>query len=148
VEEMFLEDMPLREGQLRYVAVSAEEISGPAMSGYFLDAYNDVWAQTRKAASYGFSKILYTAALDRGYPRSYSYLSEVLNQQDTLLPLVNKHLILQAKKALGQTSFDASQWNAGFESVWLETFGNYNPDDPRYGQNVISKISLFLPLAQ
>jgi len=33
VEEMFLEDQPLREGQLRYVAVGAEEISGPAMSG-------------------------------------------------------------------------------------------------------------------
>jgi hypothetical protein len=33
VEEMFLEDEPLREGQVRYVAVGAEEISGPAMSG-------------------------------------------------------------------------------------------------------------------
>jgi len=33
VEEMFLEDQPLREGQIRYVAVGAEEISGAAMSG-------------------------------------------------------------------------------------------------------------------
>ncbi len=33
VEEMFFEDEPLREGQVRYVAVGAEEISGPAMSG-------------------------------------------------------------------------------------------------------------------
>ena len=33
VEEMFLEGEPLREGQVRYVAVGAEEISGPAMSG-------------------------------------------------------------------------------------------------------------------
>jgi hypothetical protein len=33
VEEMFLEDAPLREGQVRYVAVGSEEKSGPAMSG-------------------------------------------------------------------------------------------------------------------
>lgn len=33
VEEMFLEDEPLRDGQVRYVGVGAEEISGPAMNG-------------------------------------------------------------------------------------------------------------------
>jgi hypothetical protein len=33
VEEMFLDDVPLREGQIRYVAVKAEEISGPPMRG-------------------------------------------------------------------------------------------------------------------
>lgn len=32
VEEMFLDDEPLRDGQIRYVAVGADEISGPAMS--------------------------------------------------------------------------------------------------------------------
>ncbi len=33
VVEMFLNEAPLREGQVRYVAVGAEEVSGPAMSG-------------------------------------------------------------------------------------------------------------------
>ncbi len=33
VVEMFLNEAPLRDGQVRYVAVGAEEVSGPAMDG-------------------------------------------------------------------------------------------------------------------
>jgi hypothetical protein len=133
------------------VPQAAKDSSENWMRSYFSDAYNDVWAQTRKAASYGFSQMLYTTAIRRGYPKSvtgYTYLPEYLSHQDTLLPLVNKFHILNVRLILGLVSFDASQWNGGFESVWLETFQSYNPDDETYGQRAINSSSQFLPLEQ
>jgi hypothetical protein len=132
--------------QLDYSQQVAQDSADEWMETYFKDIYGGIWAQTRKAASYGFSQMLYTTALGRHYPRSYTSLPEILNQQDTLLPLVNRFLVEKATIILDGVSFDQSQWNSGLEAVWLRTFKMYNRGKASYAPEVIQRTALFPPL--
>jgi hypothetical protein len=114
--------------------------------------YFEFWAQTRKTASYGFSQMLYTTAIQQkvGYPRSNanSPAPEELSRENILLPLVCKFLKSNVnaalKKLLSSEAFTDASWQIGFEETWRVSYSLYN-SVPDYARSVINNSLRFLP---
>ncbi len=116
--------------------------------------FYDDWAQTRKAASYGYWQMLYTTAIGCGYPRSpqdQTDIPERLENQDILFPCIAEKLISSINTSLDASDFTDSTWQEGFEYGWREAFRVYHGDSPRvygYSTAVFKKSMNFLPITQ
>jgi hypothetical protein len=132
--------------ELRLSQSVAQDSADQMMRDYFTNAYDDVWAQTRKAASYGFFQMLYTTAIESyvGYPKSYSYLPENLSHQDVLFPRVKNKLIHHVRRVLKNQTWEDSNWQLGFEGTWRECYRSYN-ERPGYNKDVMDSSLSFAP---
>ncbi len=108
--------------------------------------YTD-YAQTRKAASYGFIQMLYTTALVQGYNAGESITSssapEELNDELIEMPLYQEF----TEKNLGlrfSGDIPDSQWPDGWENTWMKSFKKYN-NGKGYAASVFKNAKMFYP---
>jgi hypothetical protein len=132
-----------------YGEADALYISDSLIKTYLRQTYTS-FAQTRKAASYGFFQMLYTTAIETkiGYPRrsGNSPAPENLNDENVEFPYVMKALINDVKTVLrsDKNNFNDGNWENGLEQTWLDSYVYYN-DGPGYNTQVFKNSYLFLP---
>ena len=125
-------------------------------SDYYIKQYirirYDEYAQTRKAASYGYFQMLYTTAIcvkdqGPGYPRRPGNYPapEKMADHDIFMPYIIKYLKLLVKFNLKSSeNFDSNNWSSGFEGVWLKSYHKYNGRSG-YDKEVVTNSKIFLP---
>ena len=137
--------------QLKLSPGSARDSADAWIKGRFKSDYGCLWAQTRKASSYGFFQMLYTTAIREGYLESYSNIPEALSDHDALFPRVKHRLVRYLNRVLHdhnpQQSFEDPDWTIGFERSWLESYRGYNDRD-NYARDVMNSALLFPPISQ
>jgi hypothetical protein len=110
--------------------------------------YN-IYAQTRKVASYGFLQLLYTTAYNMGYNKGVSVSSalppENLNDDATFIPFYKGFTISNLSKVLHTNagSIPDHDWSLGWEETWKSTLAEYNGSI--YSNKVMKTLDFFDP---
>jgi hypothetical protein len=141
----------LKKYYLQYGGDDAEYICDIMIKVYLRQTFTE-YAQTRKAASYGYFQMLYTTAILAGrqgpnYPRRPGNYPapEKMADEDIFTPYILKFIKDNVKRTLGvNKSFDSNNWKDGFEQGWLDSYYIYN-QRPGYNSEVLSNSTYFLP---
>jgi len=91
-------------------------------------------AQSRIASSYGPLQIMYTTALDCGYPQSLTDIPENLNVLEDFFPFALKYFnsLLNV-----ESNNQDNNWDDGYENIMKATYHDWNRYITNYDINVI-----------
>jgi hypothetical protein len=115
---------------------------------------DSIWAQTRIAASYGLLQILYTTALDEGYPSTNNDRPENVNINSTgFIYMMNyQNTLFQKYNNFAIDKYD--NWESGYEEALKVMYHKWNPGltekengikVPVYAKKVLNNSRHFLP---
>jgi hypothetical protein len=114
------------------------------------EKYTD-YAQTRKAASYGFIQMLYTTAQNMGYnvgkSIDESFGPEELNDETIEMPLYKKFTERNLRIDFEDEKIPVipeANWPKGWEQTWMDSFWIYNSGDG-YSASVFNHAKKFYP---
>jgi hypothetical protein len=107
---------------------------------------NNFWAQTRLASSYGLLQVLFSTAVDRGYPENLSNRApELLNENPIFFPFAMAHQQWLLLQVLGVNSGLEGEWPQGFETTFLQVINGWNPWRPGYEERTLQYSMNYLP---
>jgi hypothetical protein len=130
--------------------INPSDIAIDAVKTKIINSYNNMYAQTRKVASYGFLQLLYTTAYQMGYNNGVSVSSalppENLNDDATFIPFYQSFTISKLSKVLqiNVGSIPDHDWAKGWEGTWKLMLPYYN-QMTTYPDQVMTEILFFEP---
>ena len=130
--------------------INPSDIAIDAVKTKIINSYNNMYAQTRKVASYGFLQLLYTTAYKMGYNKGVSVSSalppENLNDDATFIPFYQSFTISKLSKVLqiNVGSIPDHDWAKGWEGTWKLMLPYYN-QMTTYPDQVMTEILFFEP---